>query len=102
MVVVKTQLKVNSFLSFSLTLPYNVDPKKGLLTLLSRPILDLSKLKAHTDNNINVALITHHHTHMFATTRFRIHEPFFRKFFVSFSRFLYIYKHLNITQLLIC
>ena len=33
--------------------------------------------------------------------RGRIHQPFFRTFFVLLSRFFYIYKHLNVTELLI-
>ena len=35
------------------------------------------------------------------TTRVRIHQPFFRTFFVLFSRFFYMQIHLNETQLLI-
>ena len=37
----------------------------------------------------------------FHPSRVRIHQPFFRTFFVLFSRFFYIQIHLNETQLLI-
>ena len=39
--------------------------------------------------------------HCYPKTRARIHQSFFRTFFVLFSRFFYVLKHLNVTQLLI-
>ena len=102
----KEKMLVTSIFSFSLKVFKRHFPlggcnsglcDKGLNSVYNRLVQKLSKFYSQ-----NIMPFFPLHTFMgILLFRVRIHQTFLKTFFVLISRFFYIHKHLNVTQLLI-